>query len=705
VLWYASDKRWISEEITASSLDALLATGAIRLLCVQSATGTGKTSGMARAVAHLPEIGIATHRVSLVESNARAFGARPYNDPSAAPYGGARAVLCGEKRISTTLQSIHHADHRDWSQTVVILDEIEQAFRQVLAGTAEGSEREARSRALQWERIKRVLRMAPLTIALDAYATVDTLRMICAETGIHPSQCAMISFTHRPRRGTATRLDSRDALLTAMRQAAQEPTAWEIHGIKQGSLFAACSTRKAAEAHAAVLRDDGHRVLLWTSVTRSSAEVQAWAAHPQSIPHDTVYDAVVASPSIATGVSLDAIQWRLTGDSALDEERADVLRTEGESGLRWPLFRTIAYDGQIHAFHMDDALQAIARVREATRLLWWMPNRSTQTEIPAAATLAAQSLERYARTQRAAGVVPESPEMQIAFASLARASAHFEVARRRSLLGGGSRLAERLASEGWTVLDGDAAPDVASESIIAMTYEERTSALLAAPFAPDVSAPRAEWSAYLRSTTPVERDAGVEAARLQRLLALRGKHATDNALARDVEAIRWLVKEGQRAERAVRIGARAARLAMDEAIYADRWELASLDKHPFAPTDARHHIEAFRLAIDGLHRATVDPRAPHTARISGATLHDWMRWTQARADDLRALLDVEPCTARRAGDRPRSFRAFCRRIGFEVVRASRARGGAPATYRVALHPVVARVVTRRRELDTLARTA
>jgi hypothetical protein len=694
---YTSHARWVSELLTADQVDRWLAAGLLDLVVIKAPTGLGKSSAASKALEHLERLVVTTHLIALVESNAKLFRCRPYNDPAARRHGGAKSVLLGNDRVATTLQSLHHAAGRDFKRDVVLIDEIEQALRMIATGSGESGETAARTRAETWKHVKHMVRESRLTIALDAYATQETLHMFAAEAGIRLDRCALIEFDHRPPRGQATRLASRSDLSIAMRKAAKEPTNWAVGGKKQGALFCACTTLKNAGAHALALEADGHRVLLWTGETKRKKAVKAWARNPQSLAinkdtgENTVYDCVVASPAITTGLSLGLLKWP---DRPDDEERAGWVA----GGLRpeWPMFRTIAHDGQMHMLHLDDSLQAIARVREADRLLFWMDARAGD-QPQSADEITAELLMRYKATrgyQPVPGV--QAPEVVAAHRSLAVASGHFEHMRRDSMRFGGGGLQYRLKLEGWEVEVAEAGAPEDLEAYVAATKEQRFAALISAPFAPAPQAPQAEWRAYLAETTTSEREFAKDARRYQELLGIQGLHSRDNALSLDEEAVRWFVDQGPRAERALRIGVRAARMAADEALAADAFEVAEPEKRPYAPTDASHHMLAYRLAIDGLHHAGIDPRDPMRARVDGVSLGPWAEWTQIRERDLQKLLGGGACYCESAAHRPRSFKAFCRRIGFELVNTARGswRKGGGASYRAVYAPIVRRALDR-----------
>jgi len=256
------------------------------VLFVRSPKGTGKTHGLARAIRDARRQGrrvlVLTHRRTLATNLSARLGLANYQDQeSLTDY----VVVCVNS-LSTMMSEL------DDDYDLVIVDESEQVLRNFLGDHLKRDINDVFSKTL------RLIERARQVVCLDADMTYEvTLTIIDAmrNPAAHPDD-EYRAVVNEHLVGEGLRIDMRDTM---------EEMVHRVHELSDRRLFVITSTKRVANAVSAMLKDLGRRVLLLTGETNMSRSKAV--DEFQADPNEAIlkYDAVVASPALQTGVSID----------------------------------------------------------------------------------------------------------------------------------------------------------------------------------------------------------------------------------------------------------------------------------------------------------------------------------------------------------------------------------------------------------------
>lgn len=298
------------------------------ILFVRSPKGTGKTEALYNVVQRARDakrsVVLLTHRRSLAKNLSNRLGLHNYQDLENGTITDF-SVVCVNSLTSRLDEAAAQYD-------IVIIDESEQVLRNLLSSTLRQDLSDIFNKILLL--LSNALQVVCLDADLSSDMTIELITLMRDPKGVKArDQCVGIINNYKIGAGRSIRwLPTKYQLLAEIAEAAEA-------GKK---IFVASSTLRAATAIGEMLRSQGKNVLVITAETSGTPEVQAFQADPngvlkgsgeptpQSAPRSDVlvidgdepaptippqslpqpeeaesYDAVVASPSLQTGFSID----------------------------------------------------------------------------------------------------------------------------------------------------------------------------------------------------------------------------------------------------------------------------------------------------------------------------------------------------------------------------------------------------------------
>lgn len=277
-----------------------------RVTYIRSAQGTGKTYGMRDVVNQYERVLAISHRVSLVEKLCQDWHLVNYQT-----YHGNPVIQ--EARLGICVNSIRKVDTsklgenpnggfdfsnlnlEDVGYELVIIDESEQMVRQLIGDTID-----PKDLAPLYRSLRAILHSAGHIICMDADLSGLTARFVRRCLGWDKAEWnkdeELIINTYKPRDRTLKMYDTLEDWMYVLRDTwALGKTCW-----------VACDHKSTAERMSEILRKDvtARQVLTITADTRDMDDPVDLFTHPKNV---TKWDAVVVSPAVSTGLSIDEI--------------------------------------------------------------------------------------------------------------------------------------------------------------------------------------------------------------------------------------------------------------------------------------------------------------------------------------------------------------------------------------------------------------
>lgn len=313
------------------------------LTVIRSQKGTGKTFGVANWLKQNDSLKVlnVTHRVSLARSLGTKFGNDIYNDESMTI-----DKLVTSNRLSCCYDSVHKLSRQQYD--VVIMDEAVQIMRHIVADTV-------REKFLALNVLMNIILNAKYVIMMDADFQAFHVEFLQSMKVIAQSKQLNVELNiHQPAKGHQIDLlvdsDGRGDELTLLERMAT--------AAKQSGIFYASNSVKDVELKAEqiiqelghtvrvqkgdfMLEIDNRRVIIISGNNSGNAEVQEFIDNINTNLRED--DLVFCSPSMGTGVSIDAVE----GAPVFPEVFARFTKRAGNIP--------------------SDCLQHMSRVRECTK--------------------------------------------------------------------------------------------------------------------------------------------------------------------------------------------------------------------------------------------------------------------------------------------------------------------------------------------------
>lgn len=323
----ALDRRVLKahDRIEVSSLDEIDITKLYGVVLVKSPMGSGKTQKIGRPFVDAAKRNGGTvmaiaHRISLITELAVRLGLPNYQiitEGEIEDAGGVAVCL-----PSTARNDIREAMP---AAQYVFIDEITQVLR-FLADNKTCSAGEADNKAI-YQRLIQIVRDASAVVVADADLDMRTLRFL--EKARPSEQFTVVEMKARPNGKTATVYHKMAATYDDI----------TIELMNSGKVWCACEGKFRAEEMARQFAQRGFKTIAVTARTKSDPEVVAFLKNAEE--QSRLYDLVVASPAVSSGLSI--------------EHKGD------------PHFTLGAFIGAGTAIRPEDAMQMVSRVRYLTR--------------------------------------------------------------------------------------------------------------------------------------------------------------------------------------------------------------------------------------------------------------------------------------------------------------------------------------------------
>ena len=258
------------------------------LLFIKSPKGTGKTTVLEELMPVIKgRVLLIGHRISLLSALAEKLGLQDYQKTRSAK----------ENRLAICLDSLTrfspHLDSKETQYDTILIDESEQVLRHLTAETLKKRRRDVINTLI------RLIRGAQRIICLDADLTAELSIGVMAklrgmehlETDELVGYINDFKFTGR----SIEMFPSREQLLADLLD----------HAKRQHRFFVATNNREFAEKLQIIILEywPQAKIMLVSSRTRDNADVKTFLKNPED--EVTRYDIVIATPSMATGVSID----------------------------------------------------------------------------------------------------------------------------------------------------------------------------------------------------------------------------------------------------------------------------------------------------------------------------------------------------------------------------------------------------------------
>ncbi|NJD08797.1 MAG: hypothetical protein FIA97_20245 [Methylococcaceae bacterium] len=337
------------------------------LVFIQSPKGTGKTEFLKRLIGSVEgRILMLGHRVSLLRNLSERLGLVNYQDVGAKFWEVDRLaisldslprliprVLSASKRQPRGNTAMPIAEDYDF----LIIDESEQVLRHLLSDTLKDRRGSVFSKLIQ------LIRSATTVICLDADLTgLLTIDLIAELRGPQSERDELYGY----------RNDYRYAGRTIQLYESQPHLVNELVAVVEAGkkVFVATNTREFAQhAQQLVLQHQPDaKVLLLTSSTNDTPEFIDFLHDPNT--EAPQYDAVITSPSLSTGISIDVIHFDV------------VFGFFSQEPLTY-----------------QDCDQAISRVRNCSDVRVWIPASKQEAYEPKEADIYWEALDRERATR------------------------------------------------------------------------------------------------------------------------------------------------------------------------------------------------------------------------------------------------------------------------------------------------------------------
>jgi hypothetical protein len=330
-LTYPAAVEVIAKDLSTVAIANLPSTG---ILAIASAKGTGKTKLIYQFLEGVEKAIAAGHRIALMRNLAARLGLDYKGDLDKANgefINGAGYSL----RVGLCVDSLLSIDPSKFSGCDLILDEVVQIIRHLL--TSSTCARDGKRPALL-ARFRELIQVARRVIIADAdldNATINYIQTLRGESqpallirNAYQPQGYQVRFIHAPDRSAIS-----SDLLEDIRQ------------LESGKvLFVAADSKNACKAISQAITKafPQLRVLVIHSETSGGECEREFMLNPDAVLQRGEYDIILCSPSVGTGVSIEAqgiiarVYGIFTGSSSTDADMAQAL-----SRVREPVERVV----------------------------------------------------------------------------------------------------------------------------------------------------------------------------------------------------------------------------------------------------------------------------------------------------------------------------------------------------------------------------
>lgn len=319
-LTYPASVKVTTADLSTLAFDNIPNSG---IIAIESAKGTGKTKQIQALVKDSEKAIAGGHRIALMRNLSARLGLDYKGDLDKVNgefINGASYTL----RVGLCVDSLLGIDPSKFSDCDLILDEVVQVLRHLL--TSSTCARDGKRPALL-SRLRELIRVARRVIVADAdldNATLHYLKELRGEDepiflirNAYQSEGYPVRFIQSPDRTVIT-----GELLT------------DIHELSVGKvLFIATDSKGTSKAIARLIEKEApeKRVLLVNSETSGGECEREFIQTPDVVLNRGEYDIIICSPSVATGVSIEAqsiitrVYGIFTGASSTDGDMAQAL--------------------------------------------------------------------------------------------------------------------------------------------------------------------------------------------------------------------------------------------------------------------------------------------------------------------------------------------------------------------------------------------
>lgn len=330
-LTYPAQVSLVAKDLSTLKLEALPESGIIGIV---SAKGTGKTKFIKTLIEGQDKVLSATHRIALGRNLCSRLGLNWRGDLDKLK-GDFIAGSSYTLRVGFCVDSLLAINPEKFRDCDLVLDEVVQVVRHLL--TSSTCAREGKRSALL-ARFKELIQIARRVIAADADLDNATL-LYLQELREDPEPIFLIRNDFQSAGYLATFIDSPDQ--TAISKEILE----SVSDLELGNIiFVATDSKASSKALASLIRKESpeKRILVINSETSGGDLEREFMEAPDKALKEGLYDVVICSPSMATGVSIEIqgviakVYGVFTGMSATDADMSQAL-----SRVREPVERVV----------------------------------------------------------------------------------------------------------------------------------------------------------------------------------------------------------------------------------------------------------------------------------------------------------------------------------------------------------------------------
>ncbi|MBD1864547.1 MULTISPECIES: plasmid replication protein, CyRepA1 family [Trichocoleus] len=294
-LTYKASVRLTTKDLSTLQIEELPQEG---IVAIASAKATGKTNFIGNLIQGIESVGLLGHRICLIRNLCQRLGI-DYRGDLDKVHGQYITGSSYTLRIGSCVDSLLALDPQKFAGCDLVLDEVCQVLRHLL--TSSTCRKEGKLPALL-ARFRELVQVAKRVILADAdldNAALDYIRELRGDDSSvflvrndYQSEGYPVRYIEAPDASVVTAL-----LLKAI--ASRKPS--EV-------IFVATDSKAGSKALAKLAQQCeglGAKVLLLNSETSGGEAERAFISNPDSVLARGEYDVIIASPSLATGVSIE----------------------------------------------------------------------------------------------------------------------------------------------------------------------------------------------------------------------------------------------------------------------------------------------------------------------------------------------------------------------------------------------------------------